>query len=235
GPYDERLGYSRQPHFLPHFYEQGFEVTGQARMSPRMQWLIKQGLFAPYREKIQAGLNIDDARGYSLYQATYPTRIYATFDEVPPLVVDTLLFIENRELLEREHPKKNPAVEWTRLARAVMDKAIQFFIPGHDVPGGSTLATQIEKFRHSPDGRTMTVRDKLQQMGSASVRAYLGGEQTFAARQEIVVSYLNTVPLAAVAGFGEVNGMGDGLWAWYGLDFAKINRLLAPSGWHLAQ
>ena len=24
----------------------------------------------------------------------------------------------------------------------------------HDVPGGSTLATQIEKYRHSPAGRT---------------------------------------------------------------------------------
>ncbi|HEX5673882.1 MAG TPA: glycosyl transferase family 51, partial [Azonexus sp.] len=32
--------------------------------------------------------------------------------------------------------------------------------------------------------------------------------------------------------FGEVNGVGDGLWAWYGLDFADTNRILAkpPKG-----
>ncbi|MEN6584678.1 MAG: glycosyl transferase family 51, partial [Sulfuricella sp.] len=93
----------------------------------------------------------------------------------------------------------------------------------------STLATQIEKFRHSPDGLTLTVHDKMQQMASASVRAYLGGENTLPARKAIVVSYLNTVPLAAVSGFGEVNGIGDALWAWYGLDFEQVNRTLR--GW----
>ena len=33
--------------------------------------------------------------------------------------------------------------------------------------GGSTLATQLEKYRHSPEGRTQSARDKLQQMASA--------------------------------------------------------------------
>ena len=35
------------------------------------------------------------------------------------------------------------------------------------------------------------------------------------------------MPLSAKSGFGEVNGLGDGLWAWYGRDFAEVNRLLA--------
>ncbi len=100
-----------------------------------------------------------------------------------------------------------------------MDKSIQFFQAEHDVPGGSTLATQIEKYRHSPSGMTMNATDKLQQMASASVRAYLGGENTLPVRKRIVVDYLNTVPLAAAPGFGETNGLGHALWAWYGLDF----------------
>ncbi|TCV80215.1 transglycosylase domain-containing protein [Sulfurirhabdus autotrophica] len=226
GPYDIRMGYSLEQAMIPRLAGEGFQVTAQARLSPRMQELIDEGLFAPYKEKTQAGLSIIDDNGNSLHKAIFPHRIYSNFETVPPIVTQSLLFIENRELLDPTQPKKNPAIEWERLARAVLDKAIQYIRPEHDVPGGSTLATQIEKYRHSPDGLTLTAKDKLQQMASASVRAYLDGEQTMPARKRIVVDYLNTVPLAGVAGFGEVNGIGDGLWAWYGLDFKKVNQLL---------
>lgn len=226
GPYDARLGYSRLPALLPRLQQQGFQVTAQARISPRMKELVAQGLFVPYREKSQAGLEIVDANGQRLYRAVSPTRVYENFAAVPPLVTNSLLYIEDRDLLSQEHPRKNPAIEWPRLGRAVLDKVIQFFQPRHDVPGGSTLATQNEKYRHSPNGITLTARDKLQQMASASVRVYLDGEETLPARQRIVADYLNSVPLAAVSGFGETNGLGDGLWAWYGMDFDEVNRTL---------
>lgn len=226
GPYDARLGYSRLPELLPRLEQQGFQVTAQARISPRMKELVAHGLFVPYWEKSQAGLKIDDGNGQQLYRAIFPTRVYENFEAVPPLVMNSLLFIENRDLLDPDHPKRNPAIEWARLGRAVLDKVIQFFKPGHDVPGGSTLATQNEKYRHSPNGMTLTPQDKLQQVASASVRAYLDGEETLPARKRIAVSYLNSVPLAAVSGFGETNGLADGLWAWYGLDFDEVNRTL---------
>lgn len=229
GPYDERLGYSRLPAMIPRLADQGFQVSAQARLSPRMQELIGLGLFVPYREKSQAGLLVTDSSGQPFFQTLSPARVYENFEAVPPLIVNSLLFIENRELLDPSHARKNPAVEWARLGKAVQDKAIQLFRPEHDVPGGSTLATQIEKYRHSPNGLTLTAGDKLQQIASASVRAYLDGENTLPARQRIVVSYLNTVPLAAVAGFGEVNGIGDGLWAWFGWDFNYVNRTLRSS------
>ena len=226
GPYDVRLGYSRLPELIHNLVIRGFHVHAQARVSPRMKDLVAQGLFVPYREKSQAGLEITGDGGQPLYRAIFPGRAYENFEAIPSLVTDSLLFIENRELLDATQPKKNPAIEWDRLGRALLDKAIQVFRAEHDVVGGSTLATQIEKYRHSPNGMTITPQDKIQQVASASVRAYLDGEETLPARKRIVVDYLNTVPLAAAAGFGEANGLGDGLWAWYGLDFDETNHIL---------
>lgn len=226
GPYDIRLGYSRLPELIHNLVIQGFQVQAQARPSARMKELVAEGLFVPYHEKSQAGLEISASGGRPLYRAVFPSRAYENFEAVPPLVANSLLFIENRELLDPTHPKKNPAIEWDRLGRAILDKIIQVFHPEHGVVGGSTLATQIEKYRHSPNGMTITPQDKLQQVASASVRAYLDGEETLPARKRIVVDYLNTVPLAGAAGFGEANGLGDGLWVWYGLDFDETNRIL---------
>ena len=45
-------------------------------------------------------------------------------------------------------------------------------------------------------------------------------------RRQIVVDYINTVPLSAKLGYGEVNGIGDGMWVWYGRDFDSLNRAL---------
>ena len=41
---------------------------------------------------------------------------------------------------------------------------------------------------------------------------------------------MNTIPLAAARGYGEVNGLGDGLWVWYGQDFSAVNDLLREEG-----
>jgi len=226
GPYDERLGYRQLPDVVERLGSQGYAVTAQARMSQRLIELSDKGLFATYREKDQAGLELRDCRGAPLFSARFPQRVWDGLDAVPPLLVDALLFIENRELLDERYPMRNAAIEWDRLGRAAADRALRLVGDAHASPGGSTLATQIEKYRHSPEGRTESVQEKLRQMASASLRTYLHGEYTLPWRRQIVVDYLNTVPLAAKAGFGEVNGLGDGLWAWYGRDFAEVNQLL---------
>jgi membrane peptidoglycan carboxypeptidase len=226
GPYDERLGYSQLPAFIDKLRSQGYEVTSQTRMSPTMLELRGQGLAAVYREKDATGLDLAECRGQTLYAQRFPQRLYERFEDVPALLVASLLFIENRELLDPLHPKRNPAIEWDRFSKAALDQARHLIDDSHRAPGGSTLATQIEKYRHSPEGRTESGKEKLRQMASASVRAYLDGEDTRAWRHQIVLSYLNTVPLSAQPGFGEVNGLGDGLWAWYARDFADVNDLL---------
>src|SRR5512139_1609998 len=229
GPYDVRLGYSKLPDYLQRLDKAGWQIDEQARIRVQMARANDLGLFLPYHEKDQAGLTLLDSDGKPLHQSLYPTRVYARFEDIPKVLVDALLYIENRELLTEEFPTRNPAVEWDRLAGALMEKGISLVDRSRNVPGGSTLPTQIEKYRHSPEGLTSSMGEKLRQMGTASLRAYLDGPNTLQMRKETVMAYLNTVPLAAAPRFGEVNGVGDGLWAWYGLDFDKINHTLAKA------
>lgn len=226
GPYDLRLGYARLPRFIERLTAEGFVVEAQARSSEELVRLIDSGLFAIYREKTQAGLQVLDREGRGLFVSRHPERVYPDFASVPPLVVQTLLFIENRELFDAAHPRRNPAIEWDRLAKAVIDNTLQTVRPGRDAAGGSTLATQMEKFRHSPEGRTTSPRDKLRQVVSASLRAYLDGNDTLESRRRLVVDYINSIPLAALPGYGEVNGLGDGLWTWHGVELDEVNRHL---------
>ncbi len=66
-------------------------------------------------------------------------------------------------------------------------------------------------------------------MISATVRAYQAGPQTLEARQNVVRDYLNSVPLSAVPGHGEVHGMAEGLRVWYGTDFNQANEALSST------
>ncbi|MDO8456460.1 MAG: transglycosylase domain-containing protein [Burkholderiaceae bacterium] len=225
-PYDDRLGYAELPGFFDKLKARDFEIVKQARISESLAEIVDAGYFAPYPEKTQSGLSILDCHNDSLFQERYPKRIYQRFDDIAPILVQSLLFIENRELLDPRYPERNPAVEWDRLANAVLIKAKSAMTGDSRTPGGSTLATQIEKYRHSSEGRTSSIQEKLQQMVSAALRAYQQGEDTSAVRRQIVLSYLNTMPLSAKAGFGEVHGLGDGLWVWYGRDFFEANRIL---------
>lgn len=227
GPYNERLGYTALPGYLDALTHDLYAVERQAVLSPSLDRFMAGGGFPIYREKTQAGLTLLDRNGAVMYSARYPERVFNGFDDVPKLVSDTLLFIENRELLDADQPRRNPAVEWDRFGAAVAMLPLQMVRPGQRSPGGSTLATQIEKYRHSPDGQTTGSVEKLRQMASASVRAYSDGEDTTQARRRILVDYLNSTPLTARAGFGEVNGLGDGLWAWFGTDLSIAKRVLA--------
>ncbi|MDQ4139252.1 MAG: transglycosylase domain-containing protein, partial [Bacteroidota bacterium] len=226
GPFDKRLGYSQLPQLLKRLQSRGMKIDSQTRFSPPLIQYTSRGFFAPYREKYQAGLNIIDCSNNSFYQAPYPKRVYASFDSIPPLVIQALLFIENREILDSTKPYLNPAVDWVRFTRAIIHEAAQTIGLNFDRMGGSTLPTQIEKYRHSPGGFTADRHEKLRQMVSASVRAYLEGPETLPTRKELVLSYLNTVPLGAASGYGEVHGLGDGLWVWFGEEFDQVNKLL---------
>jgi membrane peptidoglycan carboxypeptidase len=235
GPYDQRLGYTLLPEVITRLEKSGFSVTSQASFSPMMAELADYGLFNIYHEKTQAGLRIIDRADKVLFNAVYPTYGYPSFKAIPPLILNTLLFIENRELLNEEHTTVNPAIEWDRLGFAGLQLMAHKLGAISNVAGGSTLATQLEKYRHSKNGYTNSIVDKFRQMGTASLRAYLMGPDTLEMRQEIALSYLNSMPLAATPKLGEIHGLGDGLSAWFGADFAEVNKLLSPDALKLSQ
>ena len=72
GPYDQRRGYAQLPVFIDRLKSRDYDVTAQARMSPRMLELDDRGLFAIYRESNQAGLVLQDCRGEPLYAERFP-------------------------------------------------------------------------------------------------------------------------------------------------------------------
>src|SRR5262249_61003872 len=159
-----------------------------------------------------------------VFTAPSPLRLSRVLENPPQLVLAPSLFIKTRGFFAELYPQGNPAVEWDRFGLALFDTLARTLGFNARRAGGSTLATQLEKFRHSPDGRTVSALEKLRQMGSASLRAYLEGPNTMPARQAIALAYVNSVPLGGIAGYGEIHGLGDGLWAWYGVDFATMNR-----------
>ncbi len=226
GPYDWTLGYARIPAFLPRLEANSYQIAAQAHSSELLASLSRIGLYPAYRQKDQAGLRIVDRDGRAMYAFDRPSRVYPSYANIPPLIVDTLLFIENRHMLDSKHPTRNPAVEWDRLGKALIDYSLHTVDSKHPVVGGSTLATQLEKLRHSPGGRTSSPVEKLRQMTSASLAAYQDGRTTLHAQQDVVRAYINSIPLAASPGYGDVEGLGDGLWAWYGADVSKIDPLL---------
>jgi len=180
---------------------------------------------------LSSGLVIRSRTGAPLFEFSSPFGTFDSYEEVPPIVVQSLLFIENRKMLvENGSVRSNPVIEWDRLAEASLlyfGRKIGFPLP---LEGGSTLATQIEKYQHSKGGRTRSSFDKLRQMLSASLKVYHDGNDTRAARRQIVLHYVNTVPLSGTPGYGEVHGLKEGLYAWFGLRPEPVLDALRSEG-----
>ncbi|HWP58966.1 MAG TPA: transglycosylase domain-containing protein [Candidatus Acidoferrales bacterium] len=225
GPADEIRGYKALPLLSRRAVEMGYRIARQAKQSAALARLIRWGISPPYREPAAVGLTVRDRRGSVLYQAAHPERYFRDFNEIPPLLVQTLLFIENREL--NPQAQGNPAIEWDRLLKASAVYALHKL--GFSVPleGGSTLAVQLEKFRHSANGRTNSAADKARQILAASLKAYREGGAAIASwKRSIVVDYFNAMPLAAPSGYGEVYGLGEGLHAWFGMSLKDVTAAL---------
>ncbi|MBM4263714.1 MAG: hypothetical protein FJ145_20095 [Deltaproteobacteria bacterium] len=231
GPLDGRRGYNRIPKFIQRLEKANYRITEQVRASRALSWLISLGIAPPVRESTTAGLKIRSADGKPLYDFGERDRgrHFETFEAVPPLLVNTLLFIENRELEGQHQANGHPAIEWSRLAKALLSYSGGKLGLPTPPEGGSTLAVQLEKFRHSPAGRTGSPTEKLRQLVAASLKAYRDGPDTTEERRAIVLDYLNTLPLAAAPGYGEVYGLGEALQAWFGLELEDVRQALTSA------
>jgi membrane peptidoglycan carboxypeptidase len=230
GPFDQRFGYSQLPLWSSKLQTSGFAIAAQSQFSDSLMQYSSWGFSPPYAEKNSAGLSIQGCQQEQMYQSRAPAFQFEQLSKVAPLLVQSLLFVEDRTLLTPEHVKANPVLNLPRLGAAIWSQIQRAAGIPAAAAGGSTLATQLEKYRHSPQGFTSGIADKFRQLVSASVRAYQHGVDTRQARQKIVLDYINTVPLAATAGYGEVNGMGEGLYAWFGAEPAQVNQLLRQPG-----
>jgi membrane peptidoglycan carboxypeptidase len=205
----------------------GFQTIEQSRFSPALLRLAKWGVGLPYSEPHPAGLLLEGASRDTLFDAAPVDLAFRDYGDIPEPVVKSLLFIENKEL-DDGSVRRNPVIEWGRFLKGVLTYgATRLGLP-IPLEGGSTLAIQLEKYRHSPSGRTGSGAEKLRQMVAASVRVYRRGPDTREERRRIILDYLNTMPLAAVPGYGEVQGLGEGLWAWYGIRLQDAIQNLSP-------
>ena len=157
GPFDERLGYVRLPVVLERLQARGMRLEQQAVFSPALLRYAGAGFNVPYREKSRAGLTILDSAAQPLLRYLYPRRGYTHYTDIPKPVVQALLFIENRDLLDDRKTYVNPAVDWSRFFTAALFQAGEAINVDTPSMGGSTLATQIEKYRHSEDRHRVCV------------------------------------------------------------------------------
>src|SRR5947207_4089892 len=63
-------------------------------------------------------------------------------------------------------------------------------------------------------------------MRTASARAYSRRADTMARRKEIITTYLNSTPLSSMPGYGEVIGVPEAMWIWFGTDYNEANKVL---------
>ncbi|EOX4225965.1 transglycosylase domain-containing protein, partial [Vibrio cholerae] len=143
GPFDQRLGYVALPNIQDRLLQRGFTIRQQVRFSDELQRYAQYGLYVPYTEKVQAGLTLFDCRTEPVYQFRYPGNHYADFNAIPDLIVQSLLFIENRDLLSDKNPLVNPAVDWPRFFKAALTQVGKALDLDGQSAGGSTLATQV--------------------------------------------------------------------------------------------
>ena len=231
GPYDQRLGYTAFPEISATLEDRGYvltsKATGQTASWHQFDFLPAINLFPIYDEKNQAGLSIIDSENINIHKAAYPAHVYPSFDDIPELVVKSLLYVENREQLEDTQDSRNYAIEWDRKINAVLQQVYKKIGLGGDGSGGSTLAEQLEKLRHSDGGRTNGMVDKATQVFTASARAYAQDRNsTLESRKTAVAGYINAVPLSGYAGFGEVIGMADGLAVWFDTNVDDFNTIM---------
>ncbi|RDV39014.1 hypothetical protein DV096_00115 [Bradymonadaceae bacterium TMQ3] len=226
GPWDHARGYAERSAIVERLQDQGFEVVLLARPHERARNSALVGWTYPIFEiQPQAGVHITDRAGRTLERWRYPEVVW---ERPPPLALNAARLLENRALADRAHPFTNPAVDWTRLGVATVSQVRAHL--GSDAPaiGGSTLAVQMEKFRHSPGGRTSSSSEKARQMLTAWLRTYHHGREADAWAEQLAMDWINSVPLGHRHGYGPVQGVFEGMWAWFGRPPEVVEHALKP-------
>src|ERR1041384_3822556 len=119
GPFNEARGYAELPGFSRRLKNSGFRITSQARLSPQLERLAHWGINPPFHDKPASGLIVRGENQSVLYDAGSRERIFKTYEDIPSLLIKTLLLVENRELEDSQVVTRNPVVDWGRLGKEI--------------------------------------------------------------------------------------------------------------------
>ena len=192
------------PSFIRSLEQQGFVITQQARLSPELANFVDYGGFAVFREKAQTGVTLKDRAGEVLYFTASGAGVRRLQVHSPSRRGYPAVRRKSRTARRPINAQPGGRVGPVRRGRGQhrlrpvrgRRQAVRRLDPGdadREVPPFARRANQ----RH----RRQTPADH------DSERApYQDGPDTMLARQRIVVDYVNSTPLSARAGFGEVIG-----------------------------
>src|ERR1041384_1076838 len=93
-----RRVFYKLPGFQTRLTSQGYKIAEQARQSETMLTLLEHGVSPPYSERPDTGLEIRGIDGSSLFRYGQSEFLFGKIDTIPPLIVKTLLFLENRDI-----------------------------------------------------------------------------------------------------------------------------------------
>jgi hypothetical protein len=208
-PFDYRRGYSKLPAFQSRLEGQGYQVAQQVRQSEKMVQLIKRGISPPYVEPPETGLDISGANGAPLFRHAQSEFLFAKMDDIPPLLVKTLLFLENRDLDHSRFLVAEPRRRVGPPSRPPLFYIASSF--GIEVPvqGGSTPPHNWRSFAIRPEG----AQNRLLKIPPACWRKLSrltakGG--TLARGENGSLSIISIPFVAAAPSYGEIYGLGEG-------------------------
>ena len=178
--------------------------------------------------KDAGGAHILDRRGRASMPRCYPPSAYKSFDRDPARGGRLAALHREPRAPRPDATHLNPAVEWDRFAAGGAQRSAGSRSAGTPTrPGGSTLATQLEKLRHSPEGRTVGAARE------AEADVHGGGARVPRRPREPALAPRGGGRLHQLRcrsrrcrGAARSRACGDGLEAWFGPDFDAVNRLL---------
>ena len=190
-------------------------MVAQARSNDALERIAHLGLFPPYREKPQAGLHITGRAGAPLFSAVAAGARLRALRGHPAGAGRVAAVHREPRAARRGHAAPQPGGGMGPPRARARGRAT-------GSGGAAAAARSPRRSRSSATRPRASPTRRARSCARCSRRAcapIATASVTMAARRQIVVDYLNGVPLSAVPGGGEVIGLGDGLAAWYGASF----------------
>jgi len=222
GPYNQRLGYSYLPFFIKSLQTDDYAVQAQMRTSKTWQYFEDRGLYPIYHAKTVAGLTLYDREGQRIYASAYPDRVFTDFHIIPPLLTDTLLYIEIASCLRTALSPATRSLNGIVFSTPFLDRWRANLCPASTQAAAVHSQHRLKNFAIHPAAKQITRSIKCAKSLPHPCAFISTAKIPVRQGKKIVLDYLNSTPLSARPGFGEINGIGTG----YGPGSGSISAML---------